>query len=191
MPTLLLLNGPPASGKSTLAARLVELNPLALNLDIDVIRGQLGDWLAQPAEAGLVARSLALAMAVTHLGAGHDVVVPQFLGQVDFIEQLEKAASRADATFVEIVLHLDRDDALRAFDVRSENPENQTHRDAALLVAKSRSADPVGEMYDSLQRLSDQRPSAQHVMVEIGDIDSTFTSLLQALEDLDVSWKPI
>ena len=45
---LVLLNGPRASGKSTLAARYVHDHPLALNLDIDVIRGLLGRWIDHP-----------------------------------------------------------------------------------------------------------------------------------------------
>jgi predicted kinase len=69
--TLVLLNGPPASGKSTLAARLVEGRSLALNLDIDVVRGLLGAWIDRPADAGLAARALAVSMARTHLTAGH------------------------------------------------------------------------------------------------------------------------
>jgi hypothetical protein len=41
MAILILLNGPPASGKSTIAQRFVNTHPLALNLDIDVVRGLL------------------------------------------------------------------------------------------------------------------------------------------------------
>lgn len=76
---LILLNGPPASGKSTVAAALVARRPLALNLDVDIVRGSLGQWRNTPADAGIAARRLAIAMATTHLGQGHDVVVPQFL----------------------------------------------------------------------------------------------------------------
>ncbi|HTI20015.1 MAG TPA: AAA family ATPase, partial [Kutzneria sp.] len=72
---LLLLNGPPGVGKSTVAARYVDDHPLALNLDIDVLRAQLGRWQDDLESAGLVARDLAVAMARTHLLAGHDVVV--------------------------------------------------------------------------------------------------------------------
>jgi len=81
MPLPILLNGPPASGKSTLAQRFVDAHPFALNLDIDVVRGLLGSWLDDPLAAGSAARSLALAMAETHLLAGKDVIVPQFLGR--------------------------------------------------------------------------------------------------------------
>jgi chloramphenicol 3-O-phosphotransferase len=63
MAVLVLLNGPPATGKSTIAQRFVDARPLALNLDIDVVRGMHGRWLDDPSTAGLTARSLALIMA--------------------------------------------------------------------------------------------------------------------------------
>jgi predicted kinase len=97
MAVLVLLNGPPASGKSTIAQRFVDARPLSLNLDIDVVRGTLGDRLDNPSTAGLTARSLALVMAETHLAAGRDVIVPQFLGHTDFIGQLANAAERSGA----------------------------------------------------------------------------------------------
>lgn len=48
MAVLVVLNGPPASGKSTIAKRFVEARPLSLNLDVDVVRGMLGGWLNDP-----------------------------------------------------------------------------------------------------------------------------------------------
>ena len=83
MATLVLLNGPPASGKSTLAARFVSEHPMALNLDVDVIRGLLRRWIDQPVDAGLAARRLAIPMTQAHLESGHHVIVPQFVGRVD------------------------------------------------------------------------------------------------------------
>jgi predicted kinase len=66
----LTVNGPPGVGKSTLARRYLEDHPLALNLDIDRVRGPLGRWSDQPARAGLLARDLSLAMASVHTGPG-------------------------------------------------------------------------------------------------------------------------
>lgn len=103
-----MLNGPPASGKSTLAGRLVSLRPLALNLDIDLVRGQLGGWLDQPADAGLAARAMAIAMIDTHLGSGYDVVVPQLLARPDFLDQLEEVAAAAGAPISSGILCLSK-----------------------------------------------------------------------------------
>ena len=91
MTRLILINGAPGSGKSTLARMLVDEQPLALLLDIDTLRGQLGQWSDDPVAAGMAARRLALAMIHTHLVAGHDVVVPQFLFRLPFILELEQA----------------------------------------------------------------------------------------------------
>ena len=171
MPVLVLLNGPPASGKSTIAARLVASRPLALDLDVDVVRGLLGAWLEHPNDAGRAARALALAMGRTHLSDGHDVVVPQFLGRTEFIEELESVAEQTDARFVEIGLVVDRQVAIDAFNARRAAPETSAHLDAAALVERSEGNDTIGEMYDRYCELLDRRPQAHRIAVVRGDVD--------------------
>ena len=188
MVALILVNGPPASGKSTLAARLVAARPLALNLDIDLVRNQLGGWLDQPTEAGLAARALAITMANTHLDAGLDLVVPQFLARTGFIEQLEQVARCADATFMEVVLELSRSDAIDAFGLRTRNPTHRVHVDAAELVDRSESPDPVGDMYDALEQMLETRPGVHRVRVVLGDVEATFGAFVQALRDGGLAW---
>lgn len=80
VPRLVVINGAPGSGKSTLARRYAHDHPLTVALDIDHVRAMLGRWLDTPTEAGLLVRQMAVEMARVHLCAGHDVVVPQFLG---------------------------------------------------------------------------------------------------------------
>jgi predicted kinase len=182
MAVLVVLNGPPASGKSTIAKRFVDSRPLSLNLDIDVVRGMLGSWLDDPSTAGLTARSLALVMAEAHLAAGRDVIVPQFLGRTDFIEQLAGAADRGGATFVETALWLDREGAIAAFAERRSAPSTQAHHDAAALVDRSEHADPVGQMYDAFVRVLEQRPATRRIEVVPGNIEKTFARFEKALD---------
>ena len=178
---LVLLNGPPASGKSTLAARLVESRPLALNLDIDVVRGLLGAWIDRPADAGLAARALAISMARTHLAAGHDVFVPQFLGRVDFIEELERLADECDVRFVEIA-----SSSTAARRSRRSRNEAERRRRSPMSTPPSSSNDPARstrwrDMYDAFSAMLEQRPNARRVDVEIGDIDGTLGRLERAI----------
>lgn len=180
-PMLMLLNGPPASGKSTLAARWCADHPLALNLDIDVVRGLLGSWADNPHEAGLAARRLALAMIRTHLRQGHSVVVPQYLARVDFILELEALAGEMNTPFVEVVLTMSRDEAVAAFESRRARPENQTHRDAAVLVDAATGPDPVAEMFDRLEAMLAVRPETKRVPVVRGDIEATLARLVAAV----------
>ena len=119
MPRLMLINGAPGSGKSTLARRYAQDHPLTLALDVDRVRGMLGRWLDTPTEAGLLARQMAVEMARVHLCAGHDVVVPQFLGRLDFIGVLQRLCEEVKAEFVEVVLLSNPDEAVSRFARRS------------------------------------------------------------------------
>jgi predicted kinase len=100
---LLLINGAPGVGKSTLAQRYAEQHPLALVIDIDAIRTQLGQW-AKVEESKLVARDLAVALARAHLINGHDVIVPQYLGRPEFRARLQLLADEVAVPFVEVLL---------------------------------------------------------------------------------------
>jgi hypothetical protein len=76
---------------------------LALLLDIDGIRAALGRWEVVE-ESKLAARTLALVMAEAHLRGGHDVVIPQYVGRVDFIAMLKDVARRCGASFIEVLI---------------------------------------------------------------------------------------
>jgi predicted kinase len=170
---LILLNGPPASGKSTMATRLVAARPLALNLDVDAVRSALGAWIELPRESGLAARRLAIAMVTTHLAHGHDVIVPQLLARDTFVLELEAVAKQAAARFIEIALIVDRFETVRAFESRSASPESQQHRDAQQLIEQSGGTDGLRAIHDLLVEFLDTRPNVRRVEVIRGDIEST------------------
>jgi hypothetical protein len=137
-----------------------------------------------------MARSLALAMADAHLSAGFDVIVPQYLGRVGFIDELADAADRAGARFVETALWLDRDSAIAAFADRRAAPSTQAHHDAAALVDRSEQADPVGEMFDAFVRVVEQRPATRRVNVVPGDVEQTFRNFAGSLDDRSLPVNP-
>ena len=51
----------------------------------------------------------------THLSAGRDVIVPQFLRRVGFIDELAEVADGTEASFVKTALWMDRVTAIAAF----------------------------------------------------------------------------
>ena len=182
VPSLILLNGPPSSGKSTLARRWVVGHPLALNLDIDVVRGLLGAWAETPHESGVAACRLAIAMATTHLADGHDVIVPQFLSQEQFIVELDHAARATGARFIEIALVVGRAETLQAFTSRSAAPENDEHRNARELMERSGGIEALGEMHDTFTKLLESRPNARRIDVVRGDVESTLALVESVIE---------
>lgn len=181
MPRLILLNGPPGSGKSTLAQRYVDDRPLALNLDIDRLRGLLGQWRADVHSAGLLARAIALAAARVHLAGGHDVVVPQFLGRPEYIDQLEQLALELHAEFHEVVLMADKEIALRRFADRARAALDPTHAEAQELVERAGGLDELDAMYDRLVAMLTARPRVKIVAVDDGDEDRAYRDFIRVL----------
>lgn len=134
MPRLVLINGAPGSGKSTIAAMLAQDRPMALALDIDVIKHALGDWEVDSVSSGLQARRLSIALAREHLRSGHDVIIGQYLARTAFIEELEHLARECGATFFEFILELDAATLAARLTARRPAPDRTEHAVNNLLV---------------------------------------------------------
>ena len=181
MPQLVFINGAPGSGKSTLARRLVDTRPLALLLDVDTLRGQLGQWRDNAGSAGITARRIALEMARTHLGAGHDVVVPQFIERPGFIEDVRAVAIDTGADFVLVALVSSPEEAASRFQERlgSSDPN---HLDAVHLQSAP-GARTVEDMYSSMLELLATYEDVRYVRSVPGDIDGTYAELSRRLAE--------
>jgi predicted kinase len=134
---LLVINGAPAVGKSTLARLYADEHALALVIEIDAIRTNLGKW-SEVEESKLVARELASVIIRAHLLAGHHVVVSQYFGRQELVERLRQVADETSTAFVEVVLTDDGDAIVTRFRQRRseyaaagvEHPESDLGEDA-------------------------------------------------------------
>jgi predicted kinase len=178
---LILVNGLPGSGKSALGRRYLDDHQLALALDIDVIRSMLGGAMEEPARSGRVARDLARSMARTHLQSGHDVLVTQFLGRLEFVEALDQLAAAVRVPFVEVGLVTDIGEAAARLLPRSRDHSRPEHRDAAVLLDAAGGPDALVEMHARLEDVVRSRPNTHRVAVVDGDLEQTYQDLLRVL----------
>ncbi|MGH3476184.1 MAG: hypothetical protein ACRDRY_22125 [Pseudonocardiaceae bacterium] len=127
--------------------------------------------------AGLLARAIALAAARTHLAAGHDVVIPQFLGRATFIEHIERLAHEVGADFHEIVLLDSKENTLRQF----AETQPCSNVEAQEMLERSGGLDELSAMYDGLLSVLASRPTAKVVPTTSGQVEQAYQDLLSTL----------
>lgn len=182
VPRLIHINGPPGIGKSTLAQMYVDNHPGVLNLDIDKLRPLVGGWSDHFAETGALVRPIALAMAGTHLRAGHDVVLPQYLGRLSEIERFEAVAHQGAAMFCEIAVMDTRDRSLERFANRGHGSDEAWHRQVQDLVDRTGGVSLLTDMYDQLTEVLRSRPAVTVVPSDADEIQRTYEAVTAVLD---------
>jgi predicted kinase len=171
---LVLINGAPGSGKTTLAQALSQDQPMSLALDVDAIKHSLGRWAEDASASGLQARRLSLALAREHLSAGYDVVMGQYLARTPFLQDLESLSVSIDARFFEFVLELDAKALAERLAGRATTPSRTEHLVNNQLVGP----EDAERLVESMEALRESRPGATWVDAR-GSLSSTL-GLLQA-----------
>lgn len=151
---------------------------MTLSLEQDVVRGLLGGWRTRGGESGGLARELCLGMARIHLRAGHDVVVPQFVANTDYLDRLSGLGHQVGAQYIEFVLLDDVGSAERRFHARIHDPRLAEHQRVAAAFIEE--AGGYAHQYARLARCLAVRKLVEIQSVE-GNPEETYRAVLAHL----------
>lgn len=180
MARLILINGMPGVGKSTLARRFAADHPGTLVCDIDLLRTYISGWRDDFVGAGARIRPAALGLIRGYLSESGDVVLPQLFARVSELERFEQQAHDAGAEFVEVMLETVEDDALLRFHGRDDGAD-PWHPVVREIVAESGGDEHLRAYASKLADLVAQRPATKVVPSIAGDVEATYDSLHAAL----------
>jgi hypothetical protein len=153
-----------------------------LFLDIDELRTRLGAWEAHE-ESKRLARELALAAARTHLAAGHDVVIPQLVARVKFLDRLAEVAADAGAAYHEVLVTDTPEASRRRFLARRAALAASGARHPEAAVPAVGVDAEIGAIHRELLALAEARPHTRIVRNEEGRLDEAYRGLLDAVRN--------
>lgn len=164
---LILLNGSPAAGKSTVAARLHEALPHSLLADVDSWRKLISGWRDNREESLRNAYDFTVAAVDAYLATGNSVIVDKAILNADpVIDALIEAGKRHGAEIYEFILIADRDTITARADARG-------YHENGLLTP-----DRVVELWERAQELIRKRPHAIVIDTTTLSPDETFKEIL-------------
>lgn len=178
--TLILLNGPPGVGKSTIARRLRDDRPLSLLVDFDELWLLIGDWQHND-KAQELAIAAGLAMARVHLQAGYDVVAAQFAVAQDFFEAIDAMVGETSAVCHEIVLTGHPERVATQFRQRRAELTLTGEDDVSANITDDRIDEVIARATKELTAIAAARPHTTVISTD-GDVDSTYMRVREVLQ---------
>lgn len=178
--TLILLNGPPGVGKSTIARRLRDDRPLSLLVDFDELWLLIGGWKHND-KAQELAFAAGLGMARVHLQAGYDVVAPQFAVGQDFFEAIDAMVGETSAACHEIVLTGHPERVARQFRQRRAERMLAGEIDVSDNIPDDRVDEVIASATEKLTAIAATRPHATVISAD-ADVDATYVRVREVLE---------
>jgi hypothetical protein len=115
-------------------------------------------------------------MAETHLRDGHDVVVPQFLGRLPFIDTLDAIAQQTGSTFREVILMASHATVVERFRARRADLATAGRAHPQADVDPRDIAREIADALKSLDAVRAARPRTI-VVAATRDADATYRAL--------------
>ncbi len=177
-PKLIVLNGPLGIGKSTLAKKYGENHPLTLQLDIDDVWSMISHWREEKETSSPISKKMALEMARISLTAGNDVIIPQIIQTVELADSFRVLSKECDADFIEVLLFVEKEEAIRRFIKRGKEGGNPTGFRPGGIIDTGGRETKLAEMYDNMIEIANHRQDVVIIEPVLGDIDGSYLALM-------------
>lgn len=172
-PKLILLNGFAGSGKSTLAKKYTDEHPLSLSIEGDKLVVMLGQWANNWEEASRYRVTLSKLIARSHLQTSHDVVVPFLLTDPKDAQDFEDIAKEEGADFFEIMLSLEKDEAIKRLLERGKWGEEGSS------TFTEKDHPEIEKLFDSMQEATSKRPNMVKIYPAFGEVEETYKEFIK------------
>jgi predicted kinase len=167
---LIILNGPPGVGKSTVAMRLQKELQSSVLVDIDELRRTtMPDYRERREESLRLAYEIAANTIGDNLKSGHDVIIDKAISDEDTIESFIEIGKKHAAEVYEFLLFADKDTVQKRADGRGYRPGG--------LLPPER----VGELWEKADALRQKRSEAIVIDTAQKDIDQVLALIQKVL----------
>lgn len=180
-PKLILLNGPPGIGKSTLSARYANEHTPALNIDVDRLRDSVGKWQENQDVSMVQKYKFAYAMAEIHLYDGYDVVVADTIEALEVCNRFEAIAEKCGAILREVVLIAPIDEAIERCKTRARSMGYSTGFRPGGTLESGGKEEMLKRIYAEMIEAVNGRPNTVKILSTEGSIEETYQLLLAAV----------
>ncbi|HUD03374.1 MAG TPA: AAA family ATPase [Patescibacteria group bacterium] len=179
-PNLIVINGACGSGKTTLAQKYADNHPLTLCLNIDDVWKSLSYYRENRPQSAHLAKQIAIEMTKVNLNEKHDVVIAQIYRESYYLEELENTAIACGANFYEILLYLDKNEAVKRF---IERGKSQGYADGFIPgngITLDGREKALEIMYDEMMKAVSKRPNTIKIIPKLDDIDGTYAEIIKS-----------
>ncbi len=145
---LILINGPPGVGKSTVAEKLHKAIPLSYLLEIDALRRNIANYREQVKESGELSYDVSTAIVEACFNAGSDVIIDKAISDIEVIDSFFQVAKKYNANIYEFILNASKELVIK-------RAENRGYRVGGLLTSEK-----VERWWEDTQEYIKKRPQA-------------------------------
>lgn len=159
---LIILNGPPGVGKSTISARLHADTADSVLIDVDELRRSIPNYKEQRRESLLLSYEKTKEAIAHNLKEGKTVIIDKGISFPDTLDSFVATGKEQGADIVEIILFAPKNVVQGRADERGYRPGS--------LLTRER----VGELWDQLNELRESRPQAIVIDTEGMSVEETY-----------------